>query len=63
MSPGEFSYNNSMISADRIIPFYPNYGYHPFAGTAPTETNMLSVSSEPYGYYILAVFEDCKKEL
>jgi hypothetical protein len=59
----EFAYNNSVTSAHGMTPFYSNYGYHRFAGTALTETNTLSVRSVPYGHWMLAVFEDCKKEL
>jgi hypothetical protein len=63
MPLAEFTYNNSVISAHGIAPFYANYGYHPSGGIVPTETNTLSVSSVAYGHWILAVFEDCKKEL
>jgi hypothetical protein len=59
----KFAFNNSVTSAHGMTPFYTNYGYHPSAGTTPTETNKLSVSSEAYGHGMLAVFEDCKKEL
>jgi hypothetical protein len=59
----KFAHNSSVTSAQRMTPFYANYGYHPSAGTAPTETNTLSVSSVAYGHWILVVFEDCKKEL
>jgi hypothetical protein len=63
MPLAEFAYNNSVTSAHGMTPFYANYGYHPSAGTAPTETNTLSVSLVAYGHWMLAVFEDCKKEL
>jgi hypothetical protein len=63
MPLAKFAYNNSVTSAHMIMPFYANYGYHPSAGTAPTETNTLSVSSVAYGHWMLVVFEDCKKEV
>jgi transposase InsO family protein len=63
MALAEFACNNSVISAHGMTPFYANYGYHPSARTAPTETNTLSVSSVAYGHWMLAVFEDCKTEL
>jgi hypothetical protein len=63
MPLAEFAYNNSVISAHGMMPFYANYGYHPSASTVPTETNILSVSSVAYGHWMLAVFSDCKKEL
>jgi hypothetical protein len=59
----EFAYNNSVTSAHRMTPFYANYGYHPYTGTVPIETNTLSVSSVAYRHWTFAVFEDCKKEL
>jgi hypothetical protein len=63
MPLAKFAYNNSVTSAHGMTPFYANYGYHPSPGTAPRETNTLSVSSVAYGHGLLAVFEDCKKEL
>jgi hypothetical protein len=63
MPLAEFAYNDSVTSAHGMTPFYVNYGYHPSAGTAPTETNTVSVSSVAYGHWMLAVFEDCKREL
>jgi hypothetical protein len=48
----EFAYNNSVTSAHGMTPFYANYCYHPSAGTAPTETNTLSVSSVAYGHWM-----------
>jgi hypothetical protein len=63
MPLAEFAYKNSLTSAHGMTPFNANYGYHPSAGTAPTETNTLSVSSVAYGHWKLAVVEACKKEL
>jgi hypothetical protein len=58
----KFAYNNSMTSAHQMMPFYANYGYHTSAGTAPTETNILSVRSVTYRHRIFALLEDCKTE-
>jgi hypothetical protein len=63
MPLAEFAYYNCLTSAQGMTPFYANYGCHPSAGAAPTETNTLSVSSIAYEHWMLAVFEDCKKEV
>jgi transposase InsO family protein len=45
----EVAYNNSVISAIGLLPFYANYGYHPIASN-PIATTVHSPASKAYAY-------------
>jgi hypothetical protein len=59
----EFAYNNMIMTAHGMTPFYANYGYHPSSGSAPPGSNTLPVHSIAYGHWMKAIYEDYKKEL
>jgi hypothetical protein len=59
MPLAKFDYNASMTSAPKDDAFLSIMAITPI-GIVPTETNILCELSS-YEYWILAVFEDCKK--
>jgi hypothetical protein len=58
----EFAYNNSVIQATQLTPFFTNYGYHPKTmWTSSEETK--NPASKAYAHWIKATHDRATKAL
>jgi hypothetical protein len=59
----DFAYNNCRTTAASHSPFYANYAFHPNGGITQPKPDILPVTSKAYGYWMMAIHEDCREAL
>jgi len=59
---GEFAYNNSTTTGNRMSPFYANYSFHP-AAMNPASTEPLNPASQVYAHWMYTMHDESRKGL
>jgi len=59
---GEYAYNNSVTMATGLLPFYANYGFHPWTSW-PVEIEAMNLAGRNYMHWMVSVHVFCKKTL
>ena len=59
---GEYTYNNSVTTATELLPFYTNYGFHPWTSW-PVEIETMKPVGRNYVHWMVSVHAFCKKIL